>query len=497
MKKKKLWIMIIGILLTALLMWVILFDWGTYFEEKRLTKEVPSSLSNRIEGKKVVLHTDLTENQRKRSEKIINDFIDHINSRFFPINLDNDRLHIALYSSSSEFQKRFGVDKSSLYDEKNNILHIDKISAYYNILPSIADYFYKQSAVYEFSHRFDKEILTDFFRTTSGYLTEHDTVFKVGFRDEKKFLSVLPKISNYKLENLFDNETYDRDIAHTFIRFLYEKEYLSVYLLERINTPTHPFGILEKISGQSLEQIEEEWKEWVENSPRLRDQGFISTIFFNKEKYEKWYNDFIVTDVGANIYSKIAGKELGLEGDKAKRFWITSLDSTIKVYEHDHRWSKIILLDNYDDYDHDVTIGITHEDKVVFYTHYPENTFFNYAVIVREKNNSVDTKIELEEYLKERKAALAKDFDYKLLEKGTLENFFSKETIPYALFRVNENFSIFISFFQDANGNIIILRAMVSTDSDYFKYYKEISRYLLYDFEGSKIEKNNAFNFNL
>jgi len=259
--------------------------------------QIPDVLSRRLEGKWVIIHTDLPDKQAAHYERFFEGFYDYFSSNYFPLQQDQ-RLVILLFGRPQDYEsfrsKNGGPDTPYGYymGKRRNAIIVNRERGLGTVTHELVHHFL---AIGDMNHHADwiNEGVPAFFEKFIGHIDSKGKLqISFGYFSNWRFPVAKVLMENVTIDELF--KTDDQCLARSFMLFLHKKGRLRPFVreLRRQGKEAMPTQILATIYGKSISRIEGEWKEWgqrqaIDENVKLVPAAFVKTQL----EWDTWWKE--------------------------------------------------------------------------------------------------------------------------------------------------------------------------------------------------------------
>ena len=234
-------------------------------------------------------------------ENLFEGFFDYFSTEYFNIHLDR-RLKVYLFRDESSYKKYVeGAYKNYtpygfyLGPWANTII-INAESGLGTAMHELVHHFIATNFTNHPAPWIDEGIAT-FFEKFIGHIdNEGDLHISFGYFSNWRFPITKRNLRGLSLDNLINLNDPDQCAARSFMLFLHKKGFFQEFVrqMSTQNDDSTGVTILQDIYGQPIEQIEFDWKNWINSQPidgnvKLVPWAFVKT----EEQWQQWKSENI------------------------------------------------------------------------------------------------------------------------------------------------------------------------------------------------------------
>jgi hypothetical protein len=273
----------------------------------------PEVLSNQRLTNHFHIYTDLDSNSLDYYEQFFEGFVDYFEEYYFKIRQKRP-LVIYLFKDESSYKPyaetaRGSYTKYGFYlGLKKNIIVVNRASGLGTATHELVHYFVDVGFLEHPPAWIDEGIAT-FFEKFIGHLDDDGKLnISFGYFSNWRFPITKKRINKLSMERIIKSEDPDQCAARSLMLFLHKKHLFANCVKKWRIARKDPTGVmvLEKIYGQSIAQIEQDWKTWVRSQPIDENVKLVPWAFVMPQKeWDRWLNankDKLYWNEEENIY---------------------------------------------------------------------------------------------------------------------------------------------------------------------------------------------------
>lgn len=237
---------------------IITLTMGSFVNVHGVTPPVAASFSNMLKIRNGVIYSNL-------DGYILSQYKEYIKGYYNWIKTFGDfrtsRVTIFLVDNN-ELRERFELSDSVSGSYKDHVVIAD---IDHNFMNSFNNVFHELTHHYIQSTNNFRDSDPWFHEGLAGFFEQWNPSTKILPNYIKNLDRVLLKLDRYSLDTYLSGKENDRELAYTFIAFMYERNLLKAYLEEMLTTNYTERRVIEKIFHEPLFRVEQQWKSWLKD----------------------------------------------------------------------------------------------------------------------------------------------------------------------------------------------------------------------------------------
>jgi hypothetical protein len=263
--------------------------------DKILSVLLPELHFRQVEGRNIVIYTDLSEKKAIHYANFFDGFYDYFSSHFFPIQQDKP-LQIVLFGNPRDYRlfcKKNDTPKTpfGFYMGLESNMLVVNLDRGLGTATHVLIYHFLAASNMDHYPGWIKSGLATFFEKFMGYVdVKGDLHISFGYFSNWRFPLTKRVIRGMTLERLFREA--DQSIVRSFMVFLHRKGCLQEFYrqLHDSHVTRHEDLLVDACNVFSLADLETEWKNWVINQPIDANVMLVPSAFvITQPEWFSWW----------------------------------------------------------------------------------------------------------------------------------------------------------------------------------------------------------------